>query len=84
MGTTALRHPGDSVGYRVHWAGSSVYITDTEHPAEGIDSKLLRFVYGADVMIIIINSTMINAQAAGIFTRSYWRMRIGDWFIMIK
>ena len=52
VGTTSLRHPGNAVGYRIHWNGSSVcYITDTEHPADGPDMNLLQFVTGADVMI---------------------------------
>jgi phosphoribosyl 1,2-cyclic phosphodiesterase len=50
--TTALRHPGNAIGYRIHCGGSSVcYITDTEHPADGLDDNLLRFADGADVMI---------------------------------
>lgn len=52
VGTTTLRHPGNAVGYRVEWAGTSVcYITDTEHPPDGLDQNLLRFVAGADVVI---------------------------------
>jgi len=52
VGTVPLRHPGGAIGYRIKWAGASVcYITDTEHPADGLDDVLLRFIAGSDVMI---------------------------------
>jgi len=52
VGTTMLCHPGNSVGYRISWGGASVcYITDTEHPAEGMDDALCRFVAGTDLLI---------------------------------
>jgi phosphoribosyl 1,2-cyclic phosphodiesterase len=52
VGTTCLRHPGNAVGYRIGWDGASVcYITDTEHPADGVDENLRQFVGGADIMI---------------------------------
>jgi phosphoribosyl 1,2-cyclic phosphodiesterase len=50
--TVALRHPGGAIGYRIEWAGASVcYITDTEHPARGLDQSLVRFAAGTDIMI---------------------------------
>ncbi len=50
--TVALRHPGNATGYRIEWRGASLcYITDTEHPADGLDGTLRHFVAGADVMI---------------------------------
>lgn len=50
--TTGLRHPGNAIGYRIEWARASLcYITDTEHPADGVDESLRRFVARADVMI---------------------------------
>jgi phosphoribosyl 1,2-cyclic phosphodiesterase len=50
--TVTLRHPGNAVGYRVTWGKRSVcYITDTEHPPDGLDTALLQFVSGADIMI---------------------------------
>jgi phosphoribosyl 1,2-cyclic phosphodiesterase len=50
--TAALHHPGNSTGYRINSAGSSVcYITDTEHAVDGPDRNLVRFVDGADVVI---------------------------------
>jgi phosphoribosyl 1,2-cyclic phosphodiesterase len=52
VGTVALRHPGNAVGYRIEWRGSSVcYFTDTEHPARGVDQNLVRFAEGTDIMI---------------------------------
>ena len=50
--TVLLHHPGNAVGYRIEWHGSSVcYITDTEHPAQGLDQNLVRFTAGTDIMI---------------------------------
>ena len=50
--TVALRHPGNATGYRIEWGGASLcYITDTEHPADGLDGTLRHFVTGTDVMI---------------------------------
>ena len=52
VGTILLRHPGNAVGYRFEWGGSSVcYITDTEHPADGLDTALVQFVAGTDMLI---------------------------------
>lgn len=52
VATTALRHPGGAIGYRVTWGGVSVsYITDTEHPPGGVDPALAQFVAGTDLMI---------------------------------
>jgi phosphoribosyl 1,2-cyclic phosphodiesterase len=52
VATVALNHPGNAVGYRIEWHGSSVcYITDTEHPPQGLDQSLVRFAAGTDIMI---------------------------------
>ncbi len=52
VSTAPLRHPGGAIGYRIEWAGASFcYITDTEHPAVGLDDTLLRFIAGTHVMI---------------------------------
>jgi phosphoribosyl 1,2-cyclic phosphodiesterase len=52
VSTTVLRHPGRAIGYRIDWGGASLcYITDTEPPADGLDTNLLRFVSGTDVLI---------------------------------
>ena len=67
VGTVALRHPGNAIGYRIEWAGSSVcYITDTEHPARGIDRNLQHFVADTDIMIY---------DAA--YTEEEYRLRVG-------
>ena len=63
VATVPLRHPGGAVGYRIEWAGASVcYITDTEHPADGVDDVLLRFIAGCDVMIY--DATYTEAEYA--------------------
>ena len=63
VGTVRLRHPGGAIGYRIEWAGASVcYITDTEHPADGLDDVLLRFIAGSDVMIY--DATYTEAEYA--------------------
>jgi phosphoribosyl 1,2-cyclic phosphodiesterase len=50
--TLALNHPGNAVGYRIEWAGSSVcYITDTEPPAQGLDQALVQFVTDTNILI---------------------------------
>ena len=65
--TVALNHPGNAIGYRIEWAGASLcYITDTEHPAHGLDQRLLRFVTGTDVMIYDAS-----------FTEDEYRSRVG-------
>lgn len=47
-----LNHPGESVGYRVSYAGySAAYITDTEHFPDRLDENVMRLVRNADVMI---------------------------------
>ena len=67
VATIGLRHPGGSVGYRIEFGGVSVcYITDTEHPADGLDTALARFVAGADVMLY--DAT---------YTEAEYRSRIG-------
>jgi phosphoribosyl 1,2-cyclic phosphodiesterase len=56
--TVLLNHPGRAVGYRIEWNGSSIcYITDTEHPANGLDQGLRDFVTGTDVLIYDANYT---------------------------
>ena len=52
VATIMLRHPGNAIGYRIFWAGKSVcYVTDTEHPAWGLDEPLVHFVSGTNILI---------------------------------
>ncbi len=72
--TTALNHPGNAIGYRIEWDGASVcYITDTEHPPDGLDRNLLRFVAGADVMIYDASYTDAEYQSRIGWGHSTWR-----------
>jgi phosphoribosyl 1,2-cyclic phosphodiesterase len=50
--TAPLNHPNGATGYRIEYKGKTVaYVTDTEHPAEGRDSNVMRLIAGVDVMI---------------------------------
>lgn len=50
--TAALNHPGGACGYRLRFAGRTVaYVTDTEHPADGLDGNVLALMADADVAI---------------------------------
>lgn len=72
--TTALHHPGNATGYRVGWRGASVcYITDTEHPAHGLDDNLLRFVAGTDIMIYDASYTEAEYQSRIGWGHSTWQ-----------
>ena len=74
VGTAALHHPGNAVGYRVEWNGVSLcYVTDTEHPPEGIDENLRRFVAGADMMIYDANHTDAEYQSRIGWGHSTWQ-----------
>lgn len=47
-----LHHPQDSVSYRIQEKGKTiVFATDTEHPEEGTDQKLVSFAQGADILV---------------------------------
>jgi phosphoribosyl 1,2-cyclic phosphodiesterase len=66
--TAPLRHPGGATGYRIEWNGSSVaYVTDTEHPAEGIDQNVLELVRNAD--LVFYDSSYTDAEYA---SRTGW------------
>jgi phosphoribosyl 1,2-cyclic phosphodiesterase len=72
--TAPLRHPGNATGYRIEWAGATVcYITDTEHPAIGLDEALLRFVAGADVMIYDAQDTDAEYSSRVGWGHSTWQ-----------
>lgn len=50
--TGPLSHPDLATGYRVEYGGKSIcYLTDTEHPAEGHDEKIVELIRGADIVI---------------------------------
>jgi phosphoribosyl 1,2-cyclic phosphodiesterase len=50
--THLLNHPGGAVGYRLESDGKSIcYITDVEHPPQGLDPGILKFIEGADLFI---------------------------------
>lgn len=73
-GTHPLRHPGGSTGYRVTWAGKSVsYITDTEHPADGLDTGLAAFLAGSDLLIYDASYTDEEYAARMGWGHSTWR-----------
>jgi phosphoribosyl 1,2-cyclic phosphodiesterase len=72
--TVALNHPGNAVGYRIEWHGSSVcYITDTEHPAQGLDQNLVRFTADTDIMIYDASFTDDEYTSRVGWGHSTWR-----------
>ena len=74
VATVPLRHPGGAVGFRIEWAGASVcYITDTEHPPDGPDDTLLRFVAGTDVMIYDATYTAAEYASCVGWGHSTWQ-----------
>jgi len=49
---TPLEHPNGVLAYRIEVGGRSiVYATDNEHPADGVDPRLVALATGADVLI---------------------------------
>lgn len=47
-----LRHPQGSVAYRIKDEHRTIVIaTDTEHPDQGIDRRLVEFASGADILV---------------------------------
>lgn len=47
-----LSHPQGSIGYKFEDKERSiVFATDTEHPEEGIDQRLVSFANGADILV---------------------------------
>ena len=78
VATTALNHPGSATGFRVEWGGGCVcYITDTEHPADGPDRDLSRFVAGADVLIYDASYTDAEYQSRVGWGHSTWNAGVG-------
>ncbi len=73
IGTVTLNHPGNAIGYRIEWSGSSIcYVTDTEHPAHGFDANLLRFVGGTDIMIYDASFTEDEYRTRAGWGHSTW------------
>lgn len=49
--THALNHPDGATAYRVNYQGRSFcFVTDVEHPENGVDEGLVEFVRDADVL----------------------------------
>lgn len=66
--TAPLNHPNGASGYRVDFDGRSIcYITDTEHPPEGVDPNIRDLVQGAD--IVVYDAMYTDAEYA---TRKGW------------
>lgn len=77
VATAPLRHPGGATGYRLSWGGTALcYITDTEHPASGLDVPLRNFVAGADLMIYDASYTDAEYAAHTGWGHSTWRAAI--------
>jgi len=77
VGTVALNHPGNAIGYRIEWGDASLcYITDTEHPQKGLDKRLARFVNGADVMIYDASFTEEEYLTRVGWGHSTWRAAV--------
>ena len=73
--TVALNHPGNSIGYRIEWNGSSVcYVTDTEHPATGLDQNLVQFAAGTDILIYDASFTDEEYKSRVGWGHSTWRV----------
>jgi len=52
ISSISLNHPQESVSYKIQDEGKTiVFATDTEHPEEGTDQKLVSFVRGADILV---------------------------------
>jgi len=75
--TAALRHPGGSTGYRIEWAGRSIaYVTDTEHPANGIDARVADLIEHADLVLYDANYTDAEYAAKVGWGHSTWQQAI--------
>jgi phosphoribosyl 1,2-cyclic phosphodiesterase len=59
--TAPLNHPNRATGYRVEFNGRSIcYITDTEHFEDGVDSRIVDLIAGAD--LVIYDSTYTDEE----------------------
>ena len=72
--TGALNHPNGATGYRVEFEGKSIcYITDTEHPKDGVDKALVELVQDADIVIYDAMYTDDEYERCAGFGHSTWR-----------
>jgi phosphoribosyl 1,2-cyclic phosphodiesterase len=61
--TVPLNHPNRATGYRIEYGGKSVcYVTDLEHVPGKPDTKVLKLIAGAD--LVIYDSTYTDAEFA--------------------
>ncbi len=62
--TCSLNHPDGATGYRIQYDGKALcYVTDTEHPAQGVDSAVVQLIRNAD--IVIYDATYNNSDYPG-------------------
>jgi phosphoribosyl 1,2-cyclic phosphodiesterase len=74
--TAALRHPGDATDYRIDWAGCSVaYVTDTKHPADGIDMNIADLIGDAD-LVLRLHLHRCRIHRSGWMGHSTWQETI--------
>jgi phosphoribosyl 1,2-cyclic phosphodiesterase len=79
--TARLNHPGQATGYRIEWGGRSVaYLTDMEHPAEGIDPTVRALAERADLLIYDASYTDEEYAIRAGWGHSTWReaVRLAD------
>ncbi len=73
----ALTHPNDVVAYRFDCRGRSVvFCTDTEHPPEGPDPRLVTFSQGVDLLIYDAQYTPEEYEERKGFGHSTWPIGI--------
>jgi len=59
--TAPLIHPGGATAYRVEYGGRAVcYVTDTEHPEQGHDERVLELIAGAQ--LVVYDCTYTDAE----------------------
>jgi phosphoribosyl 1,2-cyclic phosphodiesterase len=72
--TAPLNHPNGATGYRIDHAGTSIcYLTDTEHPASGLDQNILGLIDGADLVIYDSMYTPAQYEARRGWGHSTWQ-----------
>jgi phosphoribosyl 1,2-cyclic phosphodiesterase len=75
--TGPLNHPNRATGYRVEYGGrAACLITDTEHPAEGMDQSVLKLVQDADIMIYDAMYTEAQYASKVGWGHSTWNMAV--------